>query len=471
MARTPRNPGKPPRTSRHPVITEPPARSTDGTEQEGRDGTLPYIVPTDPAVPIDNTNANSVTEPVFAQPEATLDPTQFVVQHSNDTQAYKTLDGLNAQHALQPIPFPPPRGDLEPRLTLAEILGSRGPKVVQAATRAGRLVFHSVGDTGNTRGPDPQNLVADKMVGDFNEAEQPDVPIFYLHLGDVIYNFGEAKYYYDQFYDPYRNYPAPIIAVAGNHDGMVAPGTHAITLQAFLDNFCAAQFQITPESGGLSRTAQIQPGVFYTFEAPFIRVLVLYSNTLEDPGVISSQRGAFPEMNDSQLDYLRAALGRVKSENYKGALIIAHHHPAYTAGAKHGWSSAMLAEIDAVCDVAGVWPHAVLSAHAHNYQRFTRHHGKSEIPYIIAGNGGHGLARLTRRNSPALRVPLEIQAATRGADQVVLESYDDQDYGYLRIIADAAKLRIEYHPASDGTVAKTPDDEVTIDLVSRTRSG
>jgi hypothetical protein len=32
----------------------------------------------------------------------------------------------------------------------------------------------------------------------------------------------------------------------------------------------------------------------------------------------------------------------------------------------------MLAQIDAICEETGVWPHAVLSGHAHNYQRFTR---------------------------------------------------------------------------------------------------
>ncbi|WP_428485210.1 hypothetical protein [Rhodopila sp.] len=54
----------------------------------------------------------------------------------------------------------------------------------------------------------------------------------------MIYNFGEARYYYDQFYDAYRNYPAPIVALAGNHDGMVAPNTEAASLDAFLRNFC-----------------------------------------------------------------------------------------------------------------------------------------------------------------------------------------------------------------------------------------
>ncbi len=454
--------------ARTPKTPKPSAqRAAEGSPAEARAGTLPYSVPADPTQPIDNTQAHAVDHPVFAQPNATVDPTEFTVRHGSDTEVYKTLDVLNAQHALQPLPFPAPRGVPEPRLTLAQTLGARGAAAVAAATKAGRTVFHSVGDTGNTRGPDPQNEVADKMLGDFDEADPADLPLFYFHLGDVIYNFGEALYYYDQFYDPYRAYPAPIVALAGNHDGMVAPGTRAITLEAFLQNFCADDFRITAQAGGLSRTAQIQPGVFFTFEAPFVRILALYSNTLEDPGIISSQGGAFPEMNDSQLDYLRAALARVKSERYAGALILAHHHPAYTAGSKHGWSTAMLAEIDAVCDEAGVWPHAVLSAHAHNYQRFTRQHGDTQIPYVIAGNGGHGLGKLTRKNTPALRVPMKIQPAKGNTDQVLLENYDDQNYGYLRILATAAQLRIEYHPASDGVTAKTPDDSVTIDLATR----
>ena len=40
--------------------------------------------------------------------------------------------------------------------------------------------------------------------------------------------------------------------------------------------------------------------------------------------------------------------------------------------------------------------------------------------------------------------------------------------GYLRILVDAAQLRIEYHPASDGMATKTPDDSVTVDLKSGT---
>jgi hypothetical protein len=32
-----------------------------------------------------------------------------------------------------------------------------------------------------------------------------------------------------------------------------------------------------------------------------------------------------------------------------------------------------------------------------------------------------------------------------------------RDFGYLRLIVDPNQLRIEYHPAKDGTQAKTPD--------------
>jgi hypothetical protein len=404
-------------------------------------------------------------QPVFAQAQPTPDPTSFLIRHGSDKGAYRTIDELNREHRLKPMPFPNPRGFSdsrpEPVLTLDQVLAETA--TARAISAAGQLVFHCVGDTGNVRGPEAEELVADKMNSDFGERNNADIPAFFFHLGDVIYNFGEAEYYYDQFYDPYRDYPAPIVALAGNHDGMVAPGVRTPTLQAFLENFCQSDFVVTPQAGGLSRTAQIQPGVFYTFEAPFVRIICLYSNTLEDPGVIADDG-----VGDAQLTYLRAALQRVKHEKFTGALIIAHHHPPYTAGSQHGWSIAMQAQIDAACQAAGVWPHAVLSGHAHNYQRFTRAHGEMEIPYIIAGNGGHAIAKLGRRGEPTLRTPMVIQKAGRDADQVTLESYDDTHYGYLRIVVTASMLRIEYHPADDGAGVKTPDDAVTVDLAART---
>ncbi len=418
-------------------------------------------------LPDDGRSPRTLAGPVFSQPQPTADPTTFLVRHPSDAAAYAAIDELNREHKLAPMPFPPPRGGAaEPRLDLAAVFGGN-QNAIAAITHNGQIVWHATGDCGSTRGPNTQNAVTDKMIGDFDETNPAEVPQFALLLGDIVYNFGEREYYYDQFYEPYRNYHAPVLAAAGNHDGMISPLAHATSLEAYLRNFCsnpAAGFVVTPEAGGLSRTAQIQPGVYFTFEAPFVRILVFYSNTLEDPGVIADDT-----IGRSQLDFLAAALQRVKDEGYTGALLFAHHHPQYAMGGQHAASTVMRQQMDAVCERLGVWPHAVLSGHAHSYQRYTRGRPDgTEIPYVTCGNGGHNVQRLATHGGVAPRTPQIIEST--GGEQVTFENYDDQNYGYLRLIVDPRQLRIEYHPASDGRAAKTPDDSVTIDLASRKRT-
>ncbi len=403
--------------------------------------------------------------PVYGQPEPTPDPSIFRVRHPSDSDAYRLIDELNREHRLAALPFPPPRGGPEPRLTLQEVLGGDAA-AIDRITGNGQIVFHATGDCGSTRGPRTQNEVTDKMIGDFAESNPIELPQFCLLLGDIVYNFGEPQYYYDQFYEPYRNYAAPVLAAAGNHDGMISPLAHATSLEAYLRNFCAdpaSGYGVTPEAGGLSRTAQIQPGVFFTFEAPYVRILVFYSNTLEDPGVVADAT-----IGSSQLEFLTAALRRVKRERFGGALLFAHHHPPYAIGGQHSSSTQMRLQMDAICAAEGVWPHAVLAGHAHSYQRFTRHRSDgSDIPYLICGNGGHNVQKLKASNGVALRAPQVMLAASAHDDAVTFESYDDTNYGYLRLVVDPRQLRIEYHPASDGIGAKTPDDSVTLDLTSR----
>jgi Calcineurin-like phosphoesterase/Iron/zinc purple acid phosphatase-like protein C len=388
-------------------------------------------------------------EPVFAQPRPSPDPTTF--KNPITDQNYTEITQLEA--------VPQPVHDaVEPILSIAQIYGSAGDAKVAAIQRAKQIVFHSVGDTGSVKGPETESLVADKMVSDFDEEKSGDVPSFFFHLGDVVYYFGEAAYYYDQFYEPFRNYAAPIVAIAGNHDGVIYPNDPVPTLDAFLRNFCAASPVPSPDAGMLVRTTMIQPGVYFTFDAPFVRILGLYSNVLEDPGVISSQGGT-NSLDDRQIAFLTTALDRVKSENYTGAVIIAVHHPPFTGDSTHGASPQMLADMDSACHAAGVWPHAVFSGHAHNYQRFTRTLNGTRIPYVVAGCGGHSpLATM----SGTYRTPYKID------DTLTLESYNDTDYGYLRVVVNATTLTIEFHPESDGGVTKTPDDTVTVNLQSRT---
>ncbi len=61
-----------------------------------------------------------------------------------------------------------------------------------------------------------------------------------------------------------RSYPAPIVAIPGNHDGVVYAADPAPTLAAFLANFCAPSFAPSPDAGGLARATMIQPGVYFT---------------------------------------------------------------------------------------------------------------------------------------------------------------------------------------------------------------
>ena len=408
--------------------------------------------PTKPTTPTPTTPAPADQQPVFAQPSPSPDPTGFKTPVTD--KSYAEIANVE--------PVPEPAGSaVEPILTLAQVYGSQGATVTANIQSSGQIVFHSVGDTGSVVGPGTQSLVADKMVSDFTEENPADVPSFFYHLGDVVYYFGEAAYYYDQFYEPYRNYPAPVVAIPGNHDGVVYSSDPAPTLDAFLRNFCSSTPVVTPEAGGLARTAMIAPGVYFTFDAPFVRILGLYSNVLEDPGVISGENGTYTTLDQRQVEFLTTALQRIVSENYAGAVIIAVHHPPFTGGTEHGGSPQMLADIDSACTAAGFWPHAVFSGHSHNYQRYTRTVNNAQTPYLVAGCGGHSPLSSMR---DTYRTPYKID------DTLTLESYDDSDYGYLRVVVTAETLTIEFHPEADGGITKTPDDTVTVNLSTRALS-
>lgn len=372
--------------------------------------------------------------------------------HKSDVAFYNQVN----KKLLQQIPSP--RID-PPIMHLEDVLGKN---TVQQIQKNGRIVFHSVGDTGASlkAGPKNEALVTEKMVEDFNDPTSADIPRFLFHLGDVIYNFGEDEYYYDQFYEPFRNYQAPIFAIPGNHDGVVYQSDIAQSLEAFEEHFCSDEPKHAPQAAGLLRTTMTQPGVYFTLSAPFVTIIGLYSNVLEDPGVISSQGGTNP-LSDDQKDFLKSQLKSLHDQNYSGAVIITVHHPPYTGGTTHGGSPGMLKDIDdAVKFAGGFGPHAVLSGHAHNYQRFTRTINGQEIPYIIAGSGGHNASsiRLGKGNT-AIRTPVK-------EDDHIFERYF-QDYGYLRLVVTQKLLSIEFHDVSSGLDSKSPADVCTVDLKTR----
>jgi hypothetical protein len=400
-------------------------------------------------------NGISVGDPQFAETKRTPDPTQYLTAVT-DAQFYPVVDKETANQLIQIVP--PPRDSKNLLMPLAAAYGSKGKAKVAAIAKAGQIVFHAVGDTGPTGGPETVEEVADKMCADMLEPNTADVPSFFFHLGDVVYNFGEDAYYFEQFFNPYRDYNAPILAIPGNHDGEVYPGDPSGSLEAFQKIFCAPEFQRVPEAGGLNRTSMIQPGIYFALDAPFVRIIGLYSNVLEDPGVISSENGKYPRVSDDQLTYLTNQLNLAKSSKFAGALLVAVHHPPQVVGSRHSSSPAMLQQMDACFNSTGVHPHAVLSGHAHNYQRFTRLEGGRETPYVVAGMGGHNsqppFGKMVSPPRPGFLV-----------GQFWCENYS-ANYGYLRVVVSQTQLQIEYHDVTSGLASKSPADVVKVDLSS-----
>ncbi len=433
-------------------------------------------------------------EPVFNEGTFVGDPTGFATQHPSDAALYKELGNRLKQDV---VGVPKMRGAPDALFTLADAYGPHGAQVVDTINQSGQIVFHAIGDSGasNSRKYGNEVSVADQLTTDCRTADEINRPAFLFHLGDVVYDFGEPEYYYDQFYEPFRNYPAPILAIPGNHDSFVVPGTPPakFPLTTFARNFCASAPVITPEARSLHRTAMTQPGVYFALDAPFVRVIGLFSNALEDPGVISSGtvkgKKQWPNVQDYQLDFLTAQLKKIKDEDYAGAVLLAVHHPPFSyspsphaggAGGNHGSSSDMLRQIDAICQNEGVYPHAFVSAHAHNYQRYTRtvhFEGQDfDVPFIVCGDGGHNVNTLVRgRKGQVPTEPgngvnvdyMDVKPSIQTGG-LLLEKHDDAKYGYLRISVDKEQLRIGFHQASAGSLQQSRFDMVTVNLADHT---
>ena len=51
---------------------------------------------------------------------------------------------------------------------------------------------------------------------------------------------------------------------------------------------------------------------------------------------------------------------------------------------------------------------------------------------------------------------------------LLLERFDDRNFGYLRVSVDKEQLRIGFHQVSTGSLAQSLADMVTVDLASHT---
>jgi Calcineurin-like phosphoesterase len=396
------------------------------------------------------------TNRAFGDPDLT--PDNFGDFSKQLVQADSAIRGLEQ---LGPVPTARSTTPME----LSSVIGDAS---VQAILKAGKITFHSVGDTGGIHSPQFQFAVADGMAADVDNSGAA----FFYHLGDVVYYFGQEEYYFGQFYDPYRDYNGPIFAIPGNHDGVVYKGETAKSLDAFIANFCASEPAQTPDSQGAVRTTMNQPGVYFALNAPFVKVIGLYSNTSEGAtqGVIASSANA--AIGTKQLDFLKLQLTAAKAERDQGkgrALIIATHHPPFTGSAFHVPSPAMLKQIDDACSAAGIQPDLHLSGHSHMYERYTRTVGKKQIPYLVAGMGGYyglpGLKPVNRRPPP----PKTPDSGTDASgNPIKLEVYNDNTFGFLRLTVSPTSVAGVFVTVDTTSGKSGVGDSFTVDLQANT---
>jgi acid phosphatase type 7 len=296
---------------------------------------------------------------------------------------------------------------------------------VDKIVKSGKISFHILGDTGSTKTLDTTHMVENAMEYDFGKRDIS----FLFHVGDVIYNFGEADDYYSEFYEPYARYPAPIFAIPGNKDGDSRPGPNEKSLAAFVTNFCAKKQEVTVDAGDINRWPMIQPNVYWTLEAPFVTIIGLYSN-VPDGGVIKQD----------QLDWFKQELVNAPKDK---ALIIAVHHATFSADDEHSGSGVMLNVLDKAFAQSHRLPDAVFSGHVHNYQRFTRELNGHEILYLVVGSGGHKLHKMQKNDNGIIQTPFKLP----DRDDVTLESYCDDRYGFMRLEITADKLQGKFFSA------------------------
>jgi len=315
-----------------------------------------------------------------------------------------------------------------------------GKQEISRITGAGKMVFHTVGDTGDVNGLGITKDLAVQMETQYKSTD-PGRPSFFFHLGDVVYYNGVSTDYRDQFYDPYKTYPPVIFAIPGNHDGQVIinkgdPPDPEPSLTGFFDNFCDSQRSKTQSSP--YRYSMDQPWAYWVLNTPFATIIGLYSNV----------DGTLDKWNDNAHPQFNWFIHQMQQADKNKCLVLAVHHSPYSLDSEHGGYPDILDAIDqAVAKANGRYPDLVLSGHVHNYQRFHRLvSGKSYI-HIVAGAGGYASPKtmhklqLNPQTNAKISVNPPFQANEAG---VSLVSYNQDLPGFLRISIDQRSITGEY---------------------------
>jgi acid phosphatase type 7 len=335
------------------------------------------------------------------------------------------------------VPLPPPAGEPPYRLALHDVIG---PDRAAAIAAEGCLRFHAFGDSGGDVDPLPQRRVTEEIT---RQLDGPRPASFLYHLGDLVYPHGEQDGYRSQFWGAYADYRAPIFAVPGNHDADRKAVASRSTLEPFVAAFCSASPPLHDAAVAPLRPPSSQPNVYWTLVHPWLRIIGLYTNVPEGG-----------RLADDQLAWL---VGELRAAPADTVTILAMHQPIYSADVTHGSNLTLVGVLDDCFRQAGRRPDAVLTGHAHCYQRFSRRVDGREIPHVVAGAGGyHELHRLGRGIDS---VPMSLSGLD-GLEDVTLEDYEDRAHGFLTVTVTPGGAEFVYHAVTPGTVYRRDAFEV-----------
>ncbi len=263
--------------------------------------------------------------------------------------------------------------------------GAPADKVIRR-TEADRFSFMVVGDTGE--GDDSQYAV----VPGFLKASEGTS--FAVIASDVNYPVGSTDDYGTKFFRPYRDYPAPIYAVPGNHDWYEDLG-------AFMRVFCDDAPPLAPEPRPrpLSRAwwrallwhrprpaderrladarklrsapgqQAVQPGPYWAIDAGPVRIVGIDTGLL---GTIDAEQGA----------WLREV-----SQGPRPKILVTGS-PLYVDGEHHPCAIEGGGTVDDVVRAPEHHYVAAIGGDIHNYQRYPVDVDGRTVQYVVSGGGG-----------------------------------------------------------------------------------
>jgi hypothetical protein len=223
---------------------------------------------------------------------------------------------------------------------------------------------------------------------------------FMVLASDVVYPAGAAVDYPERFYRPYRDYPAPILAVPGNHDWYDG-------LVGFMLAFCEADPPVgrrrglrelawrrtpLPEAGRLEAARALrgapgqqsrQPGPYWMLDTGPVRVVAV------DTGIAG-------ELDAAQGTWLREA---ARSSSKPKVLLTGT--PIFTKGEHRPVRIKGGGTVDEIVRDPAHRFVAVAGGDTHNYQRYpVRVEDGRIIHHVVCGGGGayldhtHGIPRI-----------------------------------------------------------------------------